>query len=138
MPRHVCQALGISWAAQFVKIQNDQVLGGCVAEIETHDSIGRNQKTSMLPKVKSYDRFMDADGTLNLSQAAKAIGFPSGKARGGSLRNDLNWLFLDTKQVLPKASVIKRGFMTAKLWALDDRQKSGVQGRITAKVAVGI
>lgn len=216
-PRHVCQALGISWQGQHEKIKADPVLGGCVKEILTHDSIGRKQMTIMLPieflsgwlftikkvapevqaklnlyraegfraldawfrqglrsdpalqqpkytiptslaealrlyadevektekltvenqimtpKAKRYDRFMDADGTLNLSQAAKALDLPSGRALGLILRRDLGWLFLDTKQVLPKASVLKKGYMTTKLWAMDDRQKSGVQGRITAK-----
>lgn len=87
----------------------------------------------MLPKAKCYDRFMDADGTLNLTHAAKALGFTSGRALGMYLREDLGWLFLDTKTVTPKAHVIEKGYMTAKLWSLDDRQKSGVQGRITAK-----
>lgn len=87
----------------------------------------------MAPKAKAYDQFMDADGTLNLTHAAKSLGFTSGRALGMYLRETLCWLFLDTKTVTPKAHVIEKGYMTAKLWSLDDRQKSGVQGRITAK-----
>jgi len=33
-PSHVCDALGISWAAQFVKIQADPVLSGSISIIE--------------------------------------------------------------------------------------------------------
>lgn len=91
------------------------------------------EKQILAPKAKLYDQFMDVDGTLNLTSAAKVLGFTSGRALGMYLRETLNWLFLDTKQVIPKAHVIEKGFMTTKAWSMIDRQKSGVQGRITAK-----
>jgi len=87
----------------------------------------------LAPKAKLYDQYMDVDGTLNLTSAAKVLGFTSGRALGMYLRETLGWLFKDTKQVIPKAHVIEKGFMTTKAWSMIDRQKSGVQGRITAK-----
>ena len=87
----------------------------------------------LAPKAKLYDQYMDADGTLNLTSAAKVLGFTSGRALGMYLRETLGWLFKDTKQVIPKAPAIEKGYMTTKAWSLVDRQKSGVQGRITAK-----
>jgi phage antirepressor YoqD-like protein len=47
-PRHVCEALGITWQAQLVKIKADPVLSQGVAEIATPSS-GGFQKTTMLP-----------------------------------------------------------------------------------------
>lgn len=32
-PRHVCEALGITWSTQFMKIQADEVLSTCVLEM---------------------------------------------------------------------------------------------------------
>ena len=216
-PKHVCDALGIDWKSQHVKIKADPVLSQGVVEI-TIPSAGGAQKTTTLPieflsgwlftikkvapelqaklnlyraeayyaldawfrqglrsnptvqevlslpdftnpaeaarawadeyekrqaleienaklapKAKLYDQYMDVDGTLNLTSAAKVLGFTSGRALGMYLRETLNWLFLDTKQVIPKAHVIEKGFMTTKAWSMIDRQKSGVQGLITAK-----
>ncbi|NCC84360.1 MAG: hypothetical protein EOM03_09580 [Clostridia bacterium] len=91
------------------------------------------ENQTMLPKAKLYDQYMDVDGTLNLTSAAKVLGFTSGRALGMYLRETLGWLFLDTKQVIPKAHAIEKGYMTTKAWSMIDRQKSGVQGRITAK-----
>jgi anti-repressor protein len=91
------------------------------------------ENAKLAPKAKLYDQYMDVDGTLNLTSAAKVLGFTSGRALGMYLRETLNWLFLDTKQVIPKAHVIEKGFMTTKAWSMIDRQKSGVQGLITAK-----
>ncbi len=48
-PRHVCEALSISWAAQFVKIQGDPVLSSTVSEIEMVARDGKNRKVTMLP-----------------------------------------------------------------------------------------
>jgi hypothetical protein len=48
-PRHVCDALGIRWGAQFVKIKADPVLAGVVSEIETTGRDGKTYKMSMLP-----------------------------------------------------------------------------------------
>jgi prophage antirepressor-like protein len=47
-PRHVCDALGITWQGQHVKIMADQVLSAAVTIIVT-PSTGGNQKTLMLP-----------------------------------------------------------------------------------------
>lgn len=92
-----------------------------------------SQNAIMAPKAKLYDQYMDADGTLNLTSAAKVLGFTSGRALGMYLRETLCWLFKDTTQVIPKAHAIEKGYMTTKAWSMVDRQKSGVQGRITAK-----
>lgn len=48
-PNHVCEALSISWAAQFVKIQGDPVLSSTVSEIEMVARDGKNRKVTMLP-----------------------------------------------------------------------------------------
>lgn len=48
-PRHVCDALGIGWTAQFEKIKEDQVLGSVVREIPTTAADGKSYKMMMLP-----------------------------------------------------------------------------------------
>jgi Rha family phage regulatory protein len=55
-----------------------------------------SQNAVMLPKAKCYDQFMDVDGTLNLTHAAKALGFTSGRALGMYLRETWGRLFKDT------------------------------------------
>ena len=47
-PRHVCEALGIDWNGQRVKILADQVLAKGVEVIST-PSAGGSQRTAMLP-----------------------------------------------------------------------------------------
>jgi hypothetical protein len=49
-PRHVCDALGISWPTQRVKIMEDQVLSTCVSEMNTQlPGSGQRRKYTMLP-----------------------------------------------------------------------------------------
>jgi hypothetical protein len=49
-PRHVCDALGIAWTSQRVKIMEDQVLSTCVTEIITQlPGSGQRRKYTMLP-----------------------------------------------------------------------------------------
>jgi len=47
-PRHVCEALGITWPRQFTKIKEDAVLAEGVTEMAT-PSAGGTQRTIMLP-----------------------------------------------------------------------------------------
>ncbi|NHZ48387.1 phage antirepressor N-terminal domain-containing protein [Nitratidesulfovibrio liaohensis] len=47
-PRHVCEALGIDWKSQHVKIKADPVRAKGVVEITT-PSAGGAQRTAMLP-----------------------------------------------------------------------------------------
>lgn len=44
------------------------------------------QNQIMLPKTQKYDKFMDAEGTIDLTRAAKSLNFPSAKALGAYLR----------------------------------------------------
>ncbi|ABB39592.1 Phage P22, antirepressor protein [Oleidesulfovibrio alaskensis G20] len=48
-PRHVCDALGIAWTGQRVKIMDDDVLKLVVKEIFTTGRDGKTYKMSMLP-----------------------------------------------------------------------------------------
>ncbi|MEG6504485.1 phage antirepressor N-terminal domain-containing protein [Nitratidesulfovibrio sp. 1201_IL3209] len=48
LPRHVCEALGIDWKSQHVKIKADPVLTKGVVKITT-PSAGGYQRTLMLP-----------------------------------------------------------------------------------------
>ena len=48
-PRHVCQALGISWPRQFTKIKEDAVLSTCVTEMVTMRPDGSMINATMLP-----------------------------------------------------------------------------------------
>jgi phage antirepressor YoqD-like protein len=48
-PRHVCQALGIDWKTQYIKIMADQVLATTVVEIPTMRPDGSQIKAFMLP-----------------------------------------------------------------------------------------
>jgi hypothetical protein len=48
-PRHVCDALGIAWQGQHVKIKDDEVLSSVVKIIVTTARDGKNYKTFMLP-----------------------------------------------------------------------------------------
>ncbi|MGJ3522059.1 phage antirepressor N-terminal domain-containing protein [Nitratidesulfovibrio sp. D1] len=49
-PRHVCDALGIDWKSQHVKIMADQVLATCVVEITTQlPGTGQSRAYVMLP-----------------------------------------------------------------------------------------
>jgi hypothetical protein len=48
-PRHVCNALGIDWKSQHVKIKADPVLSSVVVEITTTARDGKNYKMFMLP-----------------------------------------------------------------------------------------
>ena len=48
-PRHVCDALGIDWNGQRVKIKADPVLSSVVEIISTTGRDGKTYKMSMLP-----------------------------------------------------------------------------------------
>lgn len=49
-PRHVCDALGITWSRQRKKIMEDDVLATCVAEMATQlPGSGQRRKYTMLP-----------------------------------------------------------------------------------------
>ena len=47
-PRHVCEALGISWPRQFTKIMEDQVLASSVAEMATTALDGKSQYVKIM------------------------------------------------------------------------------------------
>lgn len=48
-PRHVCDALGIAWTSQRVKIMADEVLKSTVTEIITVAADGKKRVQTMLP-----------------------------------------------------------------------------------------
>lgn len=48
-PRHVCDALGITWSRQRKKIMEDDVLSSTVAEMTTVATDGKQRVMSMLP-----------------------------------------------------------------------------------------
>lgn len=48
-PRHVCEALGVTWQGQHVKIMADQVLARTVKEIVTVAADGKQRNKTMLP-----------------------------------------------------------------------------------------
>lgn len=47
--RHVCDALGLKWVAQFEKIKEDAVLNSTIRLIRTVAHDGKNRETTMLP-----------------------------------------------------------------------------------------
>jgi Rha family phage regulatory protein len=87
----------------------------------------------MRPKVTLYDQYMDIDGTVSLTDAAKVLGLGSAQRLGWHLRHVLCWLFKETGKITPKASTLRAGLMVTKVWTNDERGVSGVTGRITAK-----
>jgi hypothetical protein len=46
--RHVCNAIGIDYSAQYRKVSENEVYSGCVVVTTTHDSSGRNQEMQCL------------------------------------------------------------------------------------------
>ena len=91
------------------------------------------QNAVMLPKAEKYDKYMGSDGTIDLTRAAKTLGFASAKALGQYLRVNLNWLFKTTKKVTPKAHIVEQGYMVCKLRINDTTGYGAAHGRITAK-----
>ncbi len=91
------------------------------------------QTAIMAPKAEKYDKYMGSDGTIDLTRAAKTLGFASAKALGQYLRVNLNWLFKTTKKVTPKAHIVEQGYMVCKLRINDTTGYGAAHGRITAK-----
>ena len=79
------------------------------------------------------NKYMSSDGTIDLTRAAKTLGFASAKALGQYLRVNLNWLFATTKKVTPRAHVVAAGYMVCKLRINDITGYGAAHGRITAK-----
>jgi hypothetical protein len=48
-PNHVCEALGVAWSGQYVKIKADPVLSSVIKEILTTARDGKSYKYLMLP-----------------------------------------------------------------------------------------
>jgi prophage antirepressor-like protein len=92
-----------------------------------------SQNQIMRPKAQKYDKYMGSDGTIDLTRAAKTLGFDSAQALGQYLRVNLNWLFATTKKVTPRAHVVAAGYMTCKLRVNGKTGYGAAHGRITPK-----
>ena len=72
------------------------------------------------PKARFYDAFMNAEGLISITDAAKAFGM-SAQALGRLLRSDkVHWLFKNKwGQNIPMHKIIDRGYMVVKYRNID-------------------
>ncbi len=67
------------------------------------------ENIGMRPMANKYRQYMNSDGLINITQAAKVLGM-TGVALGRILR-ERNWLFKDTTKATPMQPILDRGFM---------------------------